>query len=191
MISFALAGLGGPVLADDALHKVAVGTHIGYVLSAAQAEAQKTALIDSFPGRVKVDGFWSPPEQDVAVADRAFRDLIKAAVKDPTILFPDLSQDPDPNKPDTVEYERRELSLVLDNYDSYQRQYVGLIVDGIPIVFCNYSDGPKFDASAGYIFMQKSFVPGGSVHFLQCRFEPILKTCSNVSLIGTWQTVAK
>jgi len=187
MISFAIVGLTWLARGDDALHKVATGTHVGYILSDAQAEANKADLIASLPGAVKVDGFWTPTEQDVAVADRAFRDLIRDSVKDPTLLFPDLPTDPDPTKRDTLEYERRELSLILDNYDTYQRQYAGLIIDGIKIVFCNYSCGPKFNASTGYIFMQKTFVPDGSVHFLQCRFEPILKTCSNVSFIGSWQ----
>ena len=187
MISFAIVGLTWLARGDDALHKVATGTHVGYILSDAQAEANKADLIASLPGAVKVDGFWTPTEQDVAVADRAFRDLIRDSVKDPTLLFPDLPTDPDPTKRDTLEYERRELSLILDNYDAYQRQYVGLSIDGIRIVFCNYSHGPKFDASAGYIFMQKTFVPDGTVQFLQCRFDPLQKTCSNVSFVGSWQ----
>ena len=187
MISFALVGLTGLAGGDEALHKVMVGTHVGYILSDTQAEANKSDLVASLPGAIKLDGFWTPTEQDVAVADRAFHDTIRDAVKDPTLLFPDLPQDPDSTKPDTLGYEGHELAQVLENYDTYQRQYVGLIIDGIKIVFCNYSCGPKFDASAGYIYMQKTFVPDANIHFLQCRFEPILKTCSNVSLIGSWQ----
>ena len=74
-----------------------------------------------------------------------------------------------------------------NNYDSYQRQYVGLIVGGKKIVFCNYSEGTKIDPASDYIFIQKVFIPDGTIHFLQARVDPLLKTCSNVSFIGSWQ----
>jgi hypothetical protein len=67
------------------------------------------------------------------------------------------------------------------------RQYAGIVIDGKKLVFCNYSDGAKADPSTDYIFIQKVFAPDGTVRFLQCRFDPELKTCSNVSIIGSWQ----
>ena len=192
LISFAVFGLiFSPARADGPLAKGAVGSHTGYIVSEKYAGEHKADLTASIPGPVKLDGFWTPPEQDVAVADRVFRDLIHSAVKDPKLLFPDLAENSDPAAPDSIEYERNELVLVSRNYDSYLRQYVGIILDGKKLIFCNYSEGPKVDPSADYIFIEKVFVPGGSVHFLQCRFDPQLKICSKVSIIGSWQPRTK
>jgi len=194
LISFAAFGLTlSAAWADELFIRGAVGSHIGYIIPETYAGEYKADLTASIPGPVKIEGFWTPSEQDVAVADRVFRDLLHAAVKDPTLLFPDLAPNPDPAAPvdraaaALLEHERNELDLVSRNYDSYVRQYVGIIIDGQKLVFCNYSDGTKVDPSADYIFIQKVFVSDGTVHFLQCRFDPIEKTCSNVSIIGSWQ----
>jgi hypothetical protein len=143
-------------------------------------------MIESIPSLDPIDGFWTPTEQDVMVADRVFRELLESAAKDPTILFPDLDPNLAAGQPDSLAHEQMELELVVNHYHVYQRQYVGIIINGTPLVFCNYADGPQFDSSRGYLFIQKVFLPGGSVHFLQGRFDPELKTCSNVALIGSW-----
>jgi hypothetical protein len=198
LISFAAFILAfSPAWGDEPLVPVglALGAHSGYIVPENYANAHKADLIASIPGPVKIDGFWTPPVQDVAVADRVLRDLIHDAVKDPTLLFPDLA--PDPTAPvnrdaaSELEHERAELALVSGNYDSYLRQYVGIIVDGQKLVFCNYSEGTKADPSTDFIFIERVFVPDGTVHFLQCRFEPLSKTCSNVSIIGSWQPQEK
>ena len=195
LISFAVSGLTlSAAGADGPFIRGAVGSHIGYIIPETYAGEYKADLTASIPGPVKIDGFWTPPEQDVAVADRVLRDLLHVAVKDPTLLFPDLAPNSDPTAPappDSLEYEQNELVLVSRNYDRYLRQYVGIIIDGQKLVFCNYSNGTKVDPSTDYIFIQKVFVPGGTVHFLQCRFDPELKTCSNVSIIGPWQRSAQ
>jgi hypothetical protein len=194
LISFAAFGLTfSAAWADGPLVRVALalGSHSGYIVSERYAEEYKADLIASIPGPVKIEGFWTPPDQDVAVADRVFRDLLHGAVKDPTLLFPDLAPNSDPAASDSLGHERNELALVSRNYDSYVRQYVGIIIGGHKLVFCNYSDGTKVDPSTDYIFIQKVFAPGGTVHFLQCRFEPMLKTCSHVSIIGSWQAKEK
>jgi hypothetical protein len=49
----------------------------------------------------------------------------------------------------------------------------------------------KVDPSTDYIFIQKVFVPDGTMHFLQCRFDSEAKSCSNVSMIGPWQPKEK
>jgi hypothetical protein len=77
--------------------------------------------------------------------------------------------------------------LVNANYDAYLRQYIGVIIGGTKVVLCNYSDAPKIDPAREYIFLQKAFALDGTVHFLQCRFDPATKTCSHVSIIGSWQ----
>jgi hypothetical protein len=200
LLSFAACGMTFSVLAADtnvappALIKVVMGSHIGYIVPENYAADCKADLQISIPGVVKLDGFWTPTELDVTVADRVLRDLIHDAVKDPTLLFPDLAPDANGNtKADTnsgssdpLDHERHALMAVSDNYDTYVRQYVGIIIDKQKLIFCNYSDGTKADPSADYIFIHRVFVDDGTVHFLQCRFDPEAKACSNISMIGPW-----
>jgi hypothetical protein len=198
LISFAAFGLSFFVArADEPLIKVTLDAGPAYIVTESYATAHKSELVATIPGPVKIDGFWTPTEVDVIVAERVFRELIHSAVKDPTLLFPDLAPSTDPAVPADLavaaqlENERYELTLVSSNYDRYSRQYVGIIIDGQQLVFCNYADVPKVDPSTGYIFIDQVFVADGSVHFLQCRFDPMEKTCSNVSMIGSWQRSAK
>ena len=191
--AFSTAWADGPLIRVG----LSLDSHIGYIVPESYAENHKADLVANIPGPVNIDGFWTPPLQDVAVADRALRDMIHDAIKDPTLLFPDLAPNPDPTAPvnrdaaNQLEQERNELDLISRNYDAYVRQYVGIIIDGTKLVFCNYSEGTKVDPSADYIFADKVFVPDGTVRFLQCRFEPWSKTCSNVSIIGSWQSPEK
>lgn len=188
LIPFAAFGLTlSAAWADGPLIRSAVGSHSGFIVPEAYAREHKADLVVSIPGLVKIDGFWTPTEQDVTVAERVLGELIQTAVKDPSILFPDLVKNTDPAAPDSFEHEQDELAMVSRNYESYLRQYVGIIIEGQKLIFCNYSDGAKTDPSADYIFIQKVFVPGGTIHFLQCRFDPETKTCSHVSIIGSWR----
>jgi len=192
MISLVAGGFSfSAARADDPLVRSVMGSHTGYIVSEKYASEHKADLAASIPGPVKIDGFWTPTEQDIAVADRVLRESIHGAIKDPTQLFPDLTQNADSSVPDSIGYERNELTLVSRNYESYSRQFVGVVIDGQKLIFCNYSEGTKVDPAIDYIFIQKVFVPDGTVHFLQCRFEPELKTCSNVSIIGSWQARMK
>ena len=201
LIPFAACGMTVSAVRADApvtetpLIRVVLGQRVGYIVPENYAADCKADLLVSIPGAAKFDGFWTPTELDVTVADRVLRDLIHDAVKDPTILFPDLAIDPAANAAaksdasDQLEHERYALRAVSENYDSYARQFVGIIIDGHKLVFCNYSDGTKADPAADYIFIHRVFVDDGTVHFLQCRFDPAAKACSNVSMIGSWPPV--
>jgi hypothetical protein len=203
LISLAACGaLGGAAWADDSFARVELDSQVGYIIPQSYGEAHKAEFESTIPGPVKIDGFWTPGETSAIVADRVFRLLIHAAIKDPTILFPDLAPVVDPNAPaaakstsadnqEELQRQYKELVLIADHYAAYQRQYVGIIVDGQKLVFCNYSMGTKADPSSEYVFTEKFFVEGGKVHFLQCRFDREEKTCSNVSMIGPWQPAAK
>jgi len=170
------------IVPDEPFVKVALGNEGGYIIPQSYAQNHKAELVASIPDEPKIDDFWTPPEQDVRVADRVLRDTIHDAMKNPALLFPDLT----PDNPD-LEQERNELTLVSQNFENYHRQYVGIIVGGNQLVLCNYSVGAKVDPSTDYIFIQKSFAPGGKMHFLQCRVDAHWKTCTNVSMVGSWQ----
>jgi len=83
-----------------------------------------------------------------------------------------------------MDRDKRELGLVWAHYPMYQRQYVGLIIDGDKYVLCNYSYGSNVDFTSEYVFIQNVFEDDGTIHFLQCRVDPFAKTCSNVSYMG-------
>jgi hypothetical protein len=185
-------GMVSAVRADDSFAKVIFEDSTeGYIVSRDYAEDHKAELTDTIPGPVKIDGFWTPTEQDVDVAERVLRDLLDDAMKDPATLFPDLATSKNPDDLKDFKQERNELVLVAQNYNRYVRQYVGVIIEKQKLVFCNYSYGTKVDPSADYIFIDQVFAPDGAIRFLQCRFEPKGKVCSNVSLIGSWQPPPK
>lgn len=195
LLSLAACGalLCGVARGDGGFHAVEIDGMTGYVVPEDYAEAHKNELKSTIPGPVRIEGFWTPVDTLVIVADHNLRATIRDAAKDPTLLFPDLPKDAAPNadRPgESLDEQRRELELVSDNYAAYARQYVGIVVDGMKIIFCNYSTGTKGDPAHEYIFTEKYFVADQS-HFLQCRFDREQKTVSNVSMIGPWAGPAK
>jgi hypothetical protein len=178
--------------ADEPFIKADLGSRTGYIIPEAYAAAYKADLLASMPWHVSLEGFWTPTEADAAVAERTFRELLRQAAKDPITLFPDLGMNSDKFSLDALKTEQNELVLIGENEDAYARQFVGIILsDGRKLIFCNYAEVPKADPSTGFLFLEKFFVADGTVHFLQCQFDPESKTCSHVSIIGSWQPPAK
>jgi hypothetical protein len=185
LISLAALGL-GTAAADDALEKCEVGTYPGYLVPIAYAEKHRDDILATLPDEPVVDGFWKVSEQIAVVADRNLRERLENALKDPKLLFPDLTAGRDASSPDSLEYQREELKEILDNYDSYQRQYVGLMIGGHEIVLLNYTIGPGLKPAEGFICIRRVFEPG-KMHFLQARLNWDYKLLSNVSMYGAWQ----
>lgn len=189
MISFAVLGLGAPAArADSPLIKCTVKANTGYIVPESYATAHKADFVATLPDSPRVDGFWTPSEADANVADRNFRDVLEDAARNPALLFPNLGNT-DPDSPDSLPFQRNELVLILGNYSHYLRQYVGVVIENRKYVVCNYVVGPGLDPSAGYLFIQKVFAPGGKIHFLQCRYDYDYRRISHVSFIGPWQQV--
>ena len=187
-ISFGLASLFVSLARADApFEEVDMDAGVGYIVPIEYANAHKAEIVASMPGHVIIDGFWTITEQHTTVAERIFRELLHRAEKDPTELFPDLSPLTEASSPDSLAHQQQEVALVNQNYHAYLRQYLGIIVDGHKLVLCNYSDVSKVDPTTEYLYLEKYFEPGGSVHFLQCRVNVHDETWSNVSIIGTWQ----
>ena len=180
------------VRAGEPFTKTDLGAHTGYIINEEYALENKADLVASIPWHVSVEGFWTPSETDVAVADRVFHELLVQAAKDPMTLFPDMGANSDKFSLEALKKEQNELILIGENEDAYARQYVGVILTtGRKLIFCNYATVPKVDPSTEYLFLEKYFVADGTVHFLQCRFDSESKTCSNVSIIGSWQEKEK
>ncbi len=192
LISLAALGLGGTVLADDddGLVKCDVGPHGGYLVPVSYADAHRADILATLPDEPQVDGFWKVSEQIAIVADRNLRETLEDAVKDPTLLFPDLTAGKDATLPDSLEYQRNELKAIVEHFGAYYRQYVGLMIDGHQIVLLNYSVGPGLDPAKGFICIHRVFRPG-EMRFLQCRFNWDYSKLTNVSMYGSWQDAAK
>jgi len=182
----ALSLIGGPLRADGPFLKVTMDAGVGYIVPEKYAADHQAELLKSIPGDVKIDGFWTPTEQHVTVAERIFRETLHQTAKDATVLLPDLAQATGPDDLATLAREQKEAEAIGRNYGAYTRQYVGLVIDGVRIVFCNYSDAKKVDPATEFMYLEKYFVSGDKTHFLQCRVDPRLKTWSNVSIIGSW-----
>ncbi len=190
LISLAALGLGGTAAGDDGLVKCDVGTHGGYLVAASYADAHRADILATLPDEPLVDSFWNVSEQIAIVADRHLRETLQDAVKDPTQLFPDLTPGTDTTQPDSLEFQRNELKMIVEHYAVYHRQYVGLMIDGHEIVLLNYCIGPGLNPADRFLCIQRVFEPG-QMHFLQARFNWDYKLLTNVSMYGSWQDTSK
>jgi hypothetical protein len=187
-ILISLAALGLAARADGPLVRCALGNRVGYILPQDAAAASASVIKSSLPDAPTLEGFWTPSEADVLVGDRVLRELLESAIKNPTILFPDLPTSPPAPFSETADYQRVELSHVVAHYDEYDRQYVGLVIKGERFMLCHYAIGPGLNPAEAFLDMRKLFVPDRKMHFLQARFDPVQKTVSNVAFIGPWQS---
>jgi hypothetical protein len=193
LISLAALGLGGTACADDdGLLKCDVGPHGGYLVSVSYAEAHRADILATLPDGPEVDSFWQVTEQIAIKADRNLRETLEDAVKDPTLLFPDLTPGGDATQPDSLEYQRNEMKLIVAHFGEYHRQFVGLVINGHEVVQMNYAAGPRLNPVDGFIFIHRVF-DAGTMHFLQGRYnwDYDIKTISNVSMYGSWQDGGK
>src|SRR6202012_3701274 len=121
VISLAVLVLGGTAAENDsALVPCQIGTHGGYLVSVKYADAHRTDILATLPDEPQVDGFWKVSEQIAIVADRNLRETLENAIKDPTTLFPNLTAGKDTTSPDSVEYQRAELTELVTHYGAYQ-----------------------------------------------------------------------
>jgi hypothetical protein len=191
-IAFGVVGVLASVgRADEPLTPINLNSGTGYIVSEKYANDHKADFLGSLVSYAKAVDFWTPTPGDAAVAERTLREMIHRGASDPGQVFPSMIRYDNgsgtPSGNDTeIENEKNELIQVDANYDHYVRQFVGIILDEKKFVLCNFVVAPGVDPSKDYLFLQKVFVPK-DVHFLQARFDPEWKKCTNVSLIGWWQ----
>ena len=206
LLSFAVVGVVSLTLwargdaIDDRFARVDLDSATGYIVPESYAEAHKADFVANIPSTSRILGFWTPSESSVIVGERVLREKIEDAAKDPEVLFPGMAKQAAKDaydREDNQEFQQKELEMILANFQGYTRQYVGIILydeermEKVRLIFCNYSVGSKVDPSMEYVFTDKVFVPDGTVHFLQCRFDFEKKACSSVSMIGPWQPVER
>ena len=181
----ALSLLAAPAQADEPFLKVTMDSGVGYIVPEKYVADHKAEFLASIPVEIKVDGFWTPTEQHVTVAERVFREALQQGSKDATVLRPNLAGTTDPGDLEELATEQKEAEAIGKNYNAYARQYLGIIVDGTKLVFCNYSDEKKADPALEYMYLEKYFI-ADQTHFLTCCVDAHANTWSNLSLIGSW-----
>ena len=180
----------GAVRADEALTPVNFEAGgVGYIVSQEYAAGHKVEFMAGLPEfeREKDIDFWTPSADEVLVAERVFREWIQDGAKDPAAVFPDMGANPDGFPAGEPEFERKEFALIVQNYGGYARQYVGLVVQGRKVILCNYFAGLEANPATDFVFLQKVFVEGKEIHFLQSWYDPDAKNCSDLVMVGLWQ----
>jgi hypothetical protein len=195
-IAFGVVGVLASVgRADEPLTPVNLNSGTGYIVPEKYANEHKADFLGSLVSYTKTVDFWTPTPGDVAVAERTLREMIHRGASDPGEVFPSMirpentfgnsSGAPSGNDIE-IENEKNELIQVDANYEKYARQFVGIILDEKKFVLCNFVVAYGANPAKDYLFLQKVFEPQ-DVHFLQARFDPETRKCTNVSLIGWWQ----
>ena len=80
---------------------------------------------------LKVNDFWMPEEKDIKQAEQLVLVCLVERINDPdnSQLQPDIKTG--------MEFTDEGIREILDNYLSYYRQYVGLIIDGERFIYFN------------------------------------------------------
>jgi hypothetical protein len=180
----------GALRADDALTPVSFEAGgVGYIVSQDYAAQHKVEFIAGMPEieHPKDVDFWTPTPDQVLVAERVFRDWIQDGAKSAAAVFPDMGANPDGYPPGEPAYEQKEFGLIIQNYGQYERQYVGLVVQGRKVILCSYFAGLEANPATDFVFMQKVFAEDKGIHFLQAWFDPDAKSCSDLVMVGMWQ----
>jgi hypothetical protein len=177
----------GAVRADEAMTPVTFDVGVGYVIPQEHAAEHKADFLAGLTEYQQDIDFWTPSPEDVVMAERVFREWLQGGAKDPAAVFPDMGTNPSGYPPGEPEFERQEMALIVQNYGSYARQYVGLVVQGRKVILCNYFAGLEADPAGGFVFLQKAFAKDKGIHFVQAWYDPDARTCSELVMVGLWQ----
>ncbi len=122
--------------ADDQFSRVTPDAHLGYIIPA--GALQKIKVYPPDLGKDAV-GFWTPSSKDVEVAEKSARQAINLATHNPAKAFPLIAKNPNGFAVPSLDSLRNGAWYIDKNYESYIRQFVGLIlVDGKKQIYCNY-----------------------------------------------------
>jgi hypothetical protein len=130
------------------------------VIFSEEAAANLRFLMRSQP-----TGYWKPSAEDVALAEKAIQQFLMAAQDDPASDIHPLYH---------AEY-------ILDNLETYRRQYAGIVVDGEKRIFCSaFTDDGHFDR-----WMQEPvFVFDGGASFWRIEYIVPQDQCTNFDVNG-------
>ena len=109
--------------------------------------------------------FWEPSVDDVSSAEKCIRQFLVSAQQNPKL--------------DT--YQKQSAAFILENLETYRRQYVGIVVDGEKQIWCNlfFSDDS---------FPEWKRIPvdvdGGGKHYWQMDYIVPRDECIRFSVHG-------
>jgi len=157
---------------DETFTKVAVDGHVGYVVPKKLAPKLD---VDYF--HEKATGYWSPGLKDLTAAEKAARQKIKQATIAPKKAFPEIASHPGGFAIPTLEKLKSQALVIDKDYDSYVRQFVGLLLfNGKKQIYCNYFvnqreadfKGEHDEFNPARQFVQ---VEDGGAGFWQCIYD--------------------
>jgi hypothetical protein len=109
--------------------------------------------------------FWEPSIHDVSRAESCSKRFLASVTSDPNLDA----------------YQKEKLSFILDNLESYRRQYVGTIVDGEKRIWCN-----SFFSAESFPNWERVpvDVDGGGNRFWQIEYNLPKDECINFNVHG-------
>ena len=100
------------------------------------------------------DAAWTPQLEYIGRVNELIRPMLEMAVNDPVVLDASAGE-----KPDRQAWLRREVGLILENFDDYRRQYLGLINKAGRIqILVRFFPGPKMDSAFEFDGWRKEIV---------------------------------
>lgn len=167
---------------------ITVDGHTAYITQNLSEQSDACLAIKSGTPRPKaITGFWVPTLEQVQASEPVILGYLKWAEKNTSKVFPWAIKD---------EKERREvmanaqlyISLVRVDYDLYQRQYTGIVMDGRRLIVCNFfyrgQLGEEFGPDPVTRYVQ---VNDGGHCYWQVYYDLKKKTCSDLSINGPWE----
>lgn len=157
---------------DQGLQRVGGSNFTGWIVPKATADGWMRTYNNN--EKWMDDGqCWTPTAGEAIAAEKAARDLIARAQKDPKVAFPN---DPD----NALSMDRRQLGEIDKKYSKYGIHFIGVTVNGKKEIFCNYfclDAIHQLDPTHDFIFFYK----GGSC-FWRVEYVPATKSCTGLEI---------
>ncbi|EFM08792.1 hypothetical protein PaecuDRAFT_4257 [Paenibacillus curdlanolyticus YK9] len=96
---------------------------------------------------------WTPSKENIEQFENGFRDYLVSQLKDAGELD------------ETSNNEAKRITYVLDHFNEYKRQYVGIIESGKKVVYCNLIRGSAGDWKNELVVMFDGGPNYFSIHF--------------------------
>jgi len=128
-----------PAYADEPFTKITVNGHVGYIL-----REKLAAKLDVDFFHERAIGYWTPSLKDLTAAEKAANQKIKQTTIAPEKAFPEIASHPGGFAIPTLDKLKSQAIGIDKNYDSYIRQFVGLVLyNGKKQIYCNYFLNPR------------------------------------------------
>jgi hypothetical protein len=168
-----LLGLSLGCRADGTFNKVSTTKFTGYVLPKDLADGWER----TYTGPVQFDagGSWAPTSSQAIDANKAARQFIARAAKDPGLGYPGATGS-------NLDWAKSHIQEIDKNYAHYEIQFVGIQVAGKKEILCNYFCPDKImqlDPSRDFVALYD-----GGACFWHIEYGVGTKSCANLLING-------